>query len=153
MNEDTLYYGKVIAAFCIVAFLIVALVYPVNGEYQAATTIIKVEGTTGATIANTCYNVETSGGSLGFITGGENYNTQSAGSHIVTLGDSSYTDTTVANNRVKNTYTRQNNLTFEDGAVASNTYSMTDNKVNIPDEECDGAGNATGAALAANGIS
>lgn len=133
----------------IIAVIISLLFSPAMAGESKVT--VNVESTRGATISHTDFQSEASGADLGFITGGENYNSISSGSHVVTLGSSTYKDKTVADSRIKNTYTRKNELTFEDAAVGSTTYSMTDNKANIPDEECDAAGTYNGQNIGTNG--
>lgn len=95
---------------------------------------------------------EASGNDLGFITGGENYNSYAAGTHIVSQGWTTYTEKTKSNSTVVNTYDGKNELSTSGTAVVGNTYAMEDNKVNIPDVVCDAGAGASTATVTAEGM-
>lgn len=115
--------------FCL--FLIIS----VNASHSTLTT--NISGSTGgALIAHSSHDTESSGASLGFITGNENWQQNTAGSHIVTLGDAQYRETTKINNQYRNTYDINNELLYNGGAAVGNQYTMTDVKSYIPDIEC-----------------
>lgn len=115
--------------FCL--FLICA----VNASQSTITT--NIDGMTGgALIAHASHETESSGNSLGFITGNENWQQNTAGSHVVALGDSQYSESAKINNKYRNTYDIKNELIYNGGAAIGNQYTVTDNKAYIPDLEC-----------------
>lgn len=115
--------------FCL--FLIIA----VDASQSTLTTVIDgAKG--GALIAHSSHETESSGASLGFITGNENWQQNTAGSHVVTLGDAQYTESTKINNQYRNTYDINNELLYNGQAAVGNQYTVTDNKAYIPDLEC-----------------
>ncbi len=149
MTENQFSNFRIILALAIVFWFIAILCYPVNAS--PSTVSLKVESTRGSVISHTDFQSEASGTDLGFITGGENYNSITSGTHVVTLGNSQYTDYNTADSRIRNTFIRENSLTYENAAIGSTTYTMTDNKANIPDEECDAAGTYSGQNIGTNG--
>jgi len=116
----------------LIALLIVAPVSAIEGSQLNVT----IGGGGGAFITHGDHYSEASGASLGFITGNENYQYQAAGTHIVTLGGTSYAETDKYDNRIKNTVNVKNELIYDSQAVVDNTYALVDNRAYIPDMEC-----------------
>lgn len=126
------------------------VVCAVNASQSTITT--NIDGMTGgALIIKNSHETESSGNSLGFITGNENWQQNTAGSHIVTLGDAQYTETTKINNQYRNTYDIKNELLYNGQAALGNQYTMTDNKEYIPELECTAGDIPSGAEVGPNG--
>ena len=121
------------AILSLITFAII--VCPVNASISNMT--VNIWGTAGSFITHSDHEVTSAGNDIGFITGNENYQYQSAGTHIVTLGGTKYAEKVVTDQRLKNTYDGKNELIYESGAAIDNTYVMIDNKAYIPEAICD----------------
>jgi len=136
--------NKFIVIIC--TFLLIAPVIATESQSN-----IKIGGSAGAFITNSDRSSTVSSGSVGFMTGGENWNEQTAGTRIVTLGLTKYQEKTVTNNKIENSLISNTEIEYDNGAAIDQTFTMTDNKANIPDIMCDAGQNQPTTSMGANG--
>lgn len=136
----------------LLTLLLTIIIVISNVSASTATIKATVDGATGgALIVHNSHSTESSGADLGFISGNENYQQNTAGTHIVTLGNSQYSEVTKINNQYRNTYDISNELLYSGQAALGNQYSMTDNKAYIPELECNAGNMPYGASVGPNG--
>jgi hypothetical protein len=131
-----------------ILILLLFLIIPVFAEDSSM--ILKINGSAGAVIIHSDMKSDVWAGNDGFITNGENWNSESYGRQVVTLGDTEYYSLTKNRNDIKNTFDSKQIIDYKDAAVIGSSASMSDNRVNIPDVQCSG-GVASADILSSNG--
>jgi hypothetical protein len=119
----------------LVLFLVLLLI-PVIAASAISEVSVTLQGN-GGVIANSDRTWEASSTSLGFVTGGSNYNAGTASSHTLTgPGTSYYEENTKVDHTYDNLIDSNKYLEYDGNGLSWDMYHMTDIRANISPMDC-----------------